>query len=128
MPGDDFAIIGEYNDKVDLVSTEGRKPEKMTLVQVVSLQGSPDIVAAPTQRPSPEGKVVAIWADMSLSSNTANADVTIDGTFYGNTPLIQRLAAGEHIVLIEHNGYKPWTQRVRLPAEGLKINAEMEAK
>jgi len=127
-PGDDFAIVSEYNNKVALVRTEGARSEKMELVQVVSLQNSRGTVDAPTRRPSPEGNAVTVWANLSVSSNPGNADVTIDGVFYGNTPLIRKASAGEHLVLIEQNGYEPWVQRVTLPAEGLKLEVKLQPK
>jgi hypothetical protein len=128
VPGDNFTIDGEYDNNVTLVRTEGRKSQKMELVQVVSLQSSPGTVAAQTRRPSSEGGAVTVWANLSLSSNPGNATVTIDGIFYGNTPLIRRTTAGQHFVLIEQNGYKPWAQKVELPAEGLRLDAQLEPK
>jgi hypothetical protein len=127
MPGDNFAIVSEYNNKVALVR-EGGRTEKMELVQVVSLQNSPGTVDAPTRRPSSEGNAVTVWANLSVSSKPGNADVTIDGVFYGNTPVIKRVSAGGHLVLIEQNGYEPWVQRVMLPAEGLKLEVQLQPK
>lgn len=125
VPGDDFTIVGEYNNKVALIRAGGKKTE-MELIQTVSLQSSPGSVAAQTQRPSPEGLAPTVWTKLSLSSNPGNASVKIDGIFYGNTPLIQRAAAGRHSVLIERNGYEPWAQRIEVPPEGLRIDAKLQ--
>lgn len=127
-PGDSFAIVSEYNNKVALVRAEGARLEKMELVQVISLQSSPGTLAAETHRPSPEGSLVTVWANLSVSSNPGNADVTIDGVFYGNTPVTKKVSTGKHLVLIEQNGYEPWVQRVTLPDDGLKLEVQLQPK
>jgi hypothetical protein len=128
VPGDNFTIVSEYNNNVALVREEGKKSEKMELVQVISLQSSSGPVDAQTRRVSPEGHGLIVWASLSLTSNPGNASVSIDGIIYGNTPLIRRTEAGEHYILVEQNGYKPWAQTIELPAEGTKLDVKMEPK
>ncbi len=62
-----------------------------------------------------------------IMSNPDGADVYVDGTLKGKTPLMQRdLVAGTHTVLIRLSGYADWKSTVQAPATGTKtVSADL---
>lgn len=61
-------------------------------------------------------------------SNPPNAEVYIDGTYYGRTPItIQRLSTGRKIVQLKLSGYADWTGDVTIEqGEIAQINATLK--
>jgi len=55
---------------------------------------------------------------MALAADQVGAQVYVDGTIMGTTPLPGplRLSPGEHVVQIQLTGYYPWTGRVQITA------------
>jgi hypothetical protein len=81
------------------------------------------IVAA---RPEPP-KAIAL----RFGSTPANADVKIDGDYWGSTPTAEltRLPAGPHTITIKKVGYLPWARQITLaPGDVRTINAELQAE
>ncbi len=82
----------------------------------------------PTNSPTPQP--VSLAPDGStiiVKSNPDGAEITVDGKFMGTTQSTLRLAAGEHTVKIEKNGYKEWNRTVSLTAGGdITIDATLE--
>lgn len=77
-----------------------------------------------SQRPAPAPEVKG--AKVSLSSAPTGADIEIDGAFVGSTPSSVELAAGDHVVVVKKNGYKPWERKVRVSAGDVSLSAELE--
>ncbi|MGC9064421.1 MAG: PEGA domain-containing protein, partial [bacterium] len=61
-------------------------------------------------------------------SNPPNAEVYIDGAYYGKTPItIQRLSVGRKTVLLKLSGYADWTDDVNITeGEIAQINATLK--
>jgi hypothetical protein len=52
---------------------------------------------------------------LQVASEPAGAEVWIDGTLVGTTPVrVERVAAGSHAVLLTHPGYQRWTSAARV--------------
>jgi hypothetical protein len=87
--------------------------------------------AAPSQKP----KIVTVsdrsgdsqTADkISVSSNPSNADITVDGSFVGNTPSQIDVAPGDHTLSIGKVGFKTWERKFKASGGNVNINAELE--
>jgi hypothetical protein len=64
---------------------------------------------------------------VSAKSLPDGADITVDGKFMGNTPSTLRLGAGDHVIVIQRPGFKPWQRTMTLTAgETPSINAALE--
>lgn len=64
---------------------------------------------------------------IGVKSEPDGADITVDGKFVGNTPSTLRLAAGDHAIVIEKTGFKPWLRTMTLTVgETPSINATLE--
>jgi len=63
---------------------------------------------------------------ISVSSEPANADITVDGNFVGNTPSQIDMTPGDHTIAISKNGYKVWQRTIRANGGSVNINAELE--
>jgi hypothetical protein len=58
------------------------------------------------------------FAQITIESSVANADVYIDEKFAGNVPLPNyRVLAGTHVIEIRAAGYAPWKREISI-AEG----------
>jgi formylglycine-generating enzyme required for sulfatase activity len=63
------------------------------------------------------------WSDVSINSLPQSADVKIDGTSFGNTPLRIQLAAGTYLLEVSADGHKTWQHRLVVkPGEAQEIN------
>ncbi len=56
------------------------------------------------------------WADVSVSSEPAGADVLLDDKRVGQTPIKTQILQGVHQLRIQRSGYKPWVQRINITA------------
>jgi formylglycine-generating enzyme required for sulfatase activity len=56
------------------------------------------------------------WAQVSVASEPAGAEVLVTGKSLGRTPLEFELPAGSHRVEIRHPGFKPWVSDVQVEA------------
>ncbi len=67
-------------------------------------------------------------ATLAVSSEPPGGSVTIDGTPRGTTPCsVDRVAAGEHAVVIALDKFKPWTRSLKVQAgDELKLAATLE--
>jgi PEGA domain/Protein of unknown function (DUF2846) len=66
-------------------------------------------------------------ASVTIKSTPLGADITVDGKFMGNTPSTIQLRSGEHEVLIEKEGLRPWQRTMTVSAGGnLNIDANLE--
>jgi hypothetical protein len=61
--------------------------------------------------------MVPNWIEVSLRSNPAGAQVSVDGKSVGETPLKVELKIGRHQLSVSHKGYKPWTSEVDVKAQ-----------
>ena len=70
--------------------------------------------AGKSQAFTPE--LVPNWADVSVSSEPAGAQVLVNGEARGTTPLKTQIVAGNHPVELRLEGFKPWTTDVQVKA------------
>ncbi len=56
------------------------------------------------------------WAPITMSSEPPGAEVLVDGTVTGATPLIMELSAGERLVEVRLRGYNAWADVVSILA------------
>lgn len=65
---------------------------------------------------------------LKIVSSVPEAEVFIDGAAIGKVPQEKRLAAGEHLVMVRLQGYKPFEQKVSIEAgKVLPLQAELRA-
>jgi serine/threonine protein kinase len=66
--------------------------------------------------------------DLFVESRPPGATVFMDGKAVGTTPLsLQAVAAGSHVIRIEHEGYRRWSSAVRVVAsQANRITASLE--
>jgi hypothetical protein len=67
-------------------------------------------VATPPQPPTP---ATAAKVPVAITSEPAGADVYVDGSFVGNTPLPHfSLPPGEHVIELQRQGFEKWNRRL----------------
>jgi len=65
-----------------------------------------------------------------VTSAPSNAEVDLDGNYWGSTPTadLKRLPPGTHTIVVKKLGYTPWERKIDLAAgDDRTINAELEA-
>ena len=72
--------------------------------------------------------VTPVGTSVHFVSVPSNADVNVDGAYWGTTPTnLTNLAAGVHTVTIKKIGYKSWERKVDLASGGdQSFNADLE--
>ncbi len=89
-----------------------------------------DARAAPPTAPEPStpGTMGRFVGTPYVDSRPSGAKVFLDGKLIGTTPLsIASIAAGEHAVRLEYDGYRRWTSSVRVVAsEQNRVTASLE--
>ena len=58
------------------------------------------------------------WADYSIDSHPAGAQLSIDGQAIGNTPRRGEMLEGRRVAKLSLNGFKPWLQTLKVVAGG----------
>jgi formylglycine-generating enzyme required for sulfatase activity len=56
------------------------------------------------------------WAAISLKSEPPGAAVSVDGKSVGKTPLMLKLLAGDHKLVVQADRFKPWQTRLAVVA------------
>ncbi len=66
---------------------------------------------------------------LSIRSQPAPAEVRLDGRFVGLTPLdVREVAAGEHLVVVSLNGYRPHAERRAMTSPEEKVEARLKRR
>jgi PEGA domain-containing protein len=65
---------------------------------------------------------------LHVESRPGGAQVFLDGRLIGATPLsVPSVAAGEHVIRLERDGYRRWSSSVRIvAAEQNRVTASLE--
>ena len=75
------------------------------------------IVFEPGEEPRElAAELVPNWASLSVTTSPANATVSLDGAVVGTTPVEHRVEAGERVVEIRRQGFKPLSRRIQVTA------------
>jgi PEGA domain len=96
--------------------------------------------AAPAPAPAPSSNAVApagpnavapaspdAVASVQLSSDPAGAEITIDGSYVGNTPSLIKLRPGTHSITMTMPGYAPWVRSIETAAgESRNLSAALD--
>jgi formylglycine-generating enzyme required for sulfatase activity len=61
-----------------------------------------------------EAILVPNWASFTVATSPSNATVSLDGTVIGKTPVEDRVEAGERVIEIRRQGFKPLSRRIRV--------------
>ncbi|MGH9432004.1 MAG: PEGA domain-containing protein [Terriglobia bacterium] len=87
---------------------------------------------APSPAPPPSGGVSARTisaqtAEYVLRSDPPGADITVDGSFVGNTPSTLRLTPGQHTIALGESGFKFWQRAVEaIAGSSITLDAKLE--
>jgi hypothetical protein len=62
-----------------------------------------------------------------IKADPDGADITIDNKFVGTTPSTLQIKAGDHLILIEKPGYKPWQKTLTIvPGSSINLAPTLE--
>jgi serine/threonine-protein kinase len=88
---------------------------------------SVSLALAPTRAP-PAAPAGPSFGSLSVDSRPVGASVFVDGRPMGRTPmLVPQIGAGEHIVRLEHDGYRKWSSSIRVVSgERNRVTASLE--
>jgi hypothetical protein len=79
--------------------------------------------SAQTQTPveSPAASAIIV------KSTPDGAEISVDGKFMGSTQSTLRLAPGEHVIVIEKSGFKPWQRTMTVSSsDNITVDATLE--
>jgi len=71
----------------------------------------------------------AVLGEISITSNVADAEVSIDGKFLGNAPIASlKLSAGTHVLDVTAKGYAPWRREITvIQSSATRVVADLQA-
>ena len=103
-------------------------------VTITALRPSQSLTFALTRaRPAAPGPAASATLEgekvpLTVESRPAGASVFVDGTLIGKTPLtVGEVAAGDHAVSLDLDGYRRWSSSVRIVAgERNRVTASLE--
>jgi hypothetical protein len=70
----------------------------------------------------------SVGSKIAVSSTPVNADITLDGSFVGNTPSEIDVTPGDHTLTVSKSGFKPWERKFKATGGSVNINAELESQ
>jgi hypothetical protein len=96
-------------------------PAKFSSKEATS--GASSTSQSPTGPTNESGEFAAV-----LVKSTPDAcDITVDGKFVGSTTSTLRLSPGDHTVVIEKSGFKPWQRKISVSSGGnITVDATLE--
>jgi hypothetical protein len=102
-----------------------KNPQSLAIVAT-----TPTAVLATPAPASPAPAPVAEDASgtLSVSSTPAGAEIQLDGSFVGSTPSTIDVAAGDHTIAMNKNGYKLWERKIKVTGGKISVAAELETK
>jgi hypothetical protein len=112
---------------VDLASVSAAPPGASPTAPIAAPTAVPS-AALPTPSPdaTPAGPnavvpanpnaVLDAFASVQLSSDPVGAEITIDGSYEGNTPSLIKLKPGPHSIKMTLPGYAPWVRSIETAA------------
>ncbi len=116
-------MISEALRTVDLSSISPAAPGSSPAAPVTAPAPSPVAAPAPSPvaAPAPSSNAAPpaddeAKASVQLSSDPSGADITIDGTYVGNTPSLIKLSPGSHTITMTMRGYAPWVRSIETAA------------
>jgi hypothetical protein len=77
---------------------------------------------------SDKSATASLASKIAVSSTPANADITLDGSFVGNTPSEIDVTPGDHMLSVSKSGFKPWERKFKATGGSVNINAELESQ
>jgi len=82
--------------------------------------------AAETGGPKIEATTSAV-SSVAIKSTPDGAEITIDGKLVGTTPSTVQLTLGNHTIVVEKSGFKPWQRTMTVTAGGdINLEATLE--
>jgi hypothetical protein len=88
----------------------------------------PSIIAEPARKPESQN-IASKDITVRFTSEPPNAEVDIDGEYWGSTPTadLKRIPAGAHTIVVKKVGYQPWERKITLePGDDRTVSAELE--
>ena len=80
-----------------------------------------------SQAPAGPTNEASSFATVLVKSSPDACDISVDGKFVGSTTSTLRLSPGEHTVLIEKSGFKPWQRTISVTNNGsVTVDATLE--
>jgi hypothetical protein len=111
---------------VDLSSVSPATPGASPIAPTTAPSTAPSAPPAPSSDAAPAGpNAVAppspiadpdAFASVQLSSDPTGAEITIDGSYVGNTPSLIKLRPGTHSIKMTLPGYAPWVRSIETAA------------
>lgn len=59
-------------------------------------------------------------------SNPAGGDISVDGSFVGNTPSTINVPDGDHTIAVTKSGFKAWERKIKSMGGNVRLNADLE--
>jgi CRISPR/Cas system-associated exonuclease Cas4 (RecB family) len=132
-------VNGESRGGIALQADKNEYRGLIAALEGVSGKTAVNADSAPASREHPQSASLATPAPESattkpivvrFASVPANAEVQVDGEYWGNTPTadLARLQAGSHTIVVRKAGYEQWERRITLAVgDDRTISAELQA-
>jgi serine/threonine protein kinase len=116
-----------YNTEDRRVVITAAQPSQ-SLTIPLERQGAAASRGSQPARTGETGSTGRFAGDLLVDSRPPGATVFLDGKAVGTTPLsLRAVAAGSHVVRLEHEGYRRWSSAVRVVAsQANRITASLE--
>ncbi len=116
MHGKDITIPKGTEIAAYIAGDTPLKPERFTQQVATNLSVTP-----------PPASDVSQVSTVSIKSDPAGAEITIDGKFVGTTPSSVQLLPGDHTIAIEKVGFKSWQKTMTIAAGGsISLDATLD--
>jgi len=117
-------ITAYINGEIKLNSTAAMTHAAAPVAQIHPTGISAELFRKP-ETPAVASKDITV----RFTSVPANAEVDVDGEYWGSTPTpdLKRIAAGAHTIVVKKGGYQSWERKITLATgDDRTVNAELE--
>tara|TARA_Y100001960_G_scaffold177968_1_gene186639 strand:- start:269 stop:2095 length:1827 start_codon:yes stop_codon:yes gene_type:complete len=114
-----------YRSLMD-VEMESR-PGKSTACRLLDLDKKYCLAKGQNSGDNTAAQQEVAWVNVAVRSNLYDDNVLIDGVSYGSTPIEVMLPVGEHTILVEKEGYYPFSKSVDVGSD-FSLRAELKER
>jgi hypothetical protein len=87
---------------------------------------TPNAGANAASSSSASAQANAANAQLEITSNPPGAEISVDGSFVGDTPSELAVAAGVHTITMSKHGFKPWERKLTVSSGKVTVAADLE--
>lgn len=124
-------LVAAFIDGDRMVTVATAVPAAIALATIQRIESNGVAAVIPASLPAQQAgrnaaAVAAEFGTINVLSDPGGAEIEVDGAYYGNTPGLLKLPAGQHTITVRSASYVAWKRTLNIGAgSNLTVKAEL---